>query len=185
MQANNFRNKTYFDYSKNKNISCSDCGESNPDQLALCEECGFYFCNKSFRKESHIVIHLLEEECTHITTNYIPKDKFKCEKCDNENIFDLKFLIKENELFFLCKNCSEKECDFQNVVEDGKFNIEIIKDSNVPKNPDNIAEEAPIENNPIIDNMNELEIHDFDIPQFNEYYLYKKIYVNQLIGLTR
>ena len=185
MQANNFRNKTYFDYSKNKNISCSDCGESNPDQLALCEECGFYFCNKSFRKESHIVIHLLEEECTHITTNYIPQDKFKCEKCDNENIFDLKFLIKENELFFLCKNCSEKECDYQNVVEDGKFNIEIIKDSDAPQNPDNIAKEAPIENNPIIDNMNELEIQHFDIPQFNEYYLDKKLYVNQLIGLTR
>ena len=79
--------------SKNKNISCSDCGESNPDHLALCEECGFYFCNTSFRKESHIVIHLKEEDCTHISTDSISQDQFKCEKCGNENIFELKFYI--------------------------------------------------------------------------------------------
>ena len=181
MQTNFFRNKPYFDYSKNKNISCSDCGESNPDHLVLCEECGFYFCNTSFRKESHIVIHLREEECTHISTNYIPQDKFKCEKCGNESVFDLKFSFKENEYSFLCKSCSEKESGYLNLVEDGKFNSEIIKDSMVPPTPDIIKEESHIENN-LFDTMNNL---DFGIPLTYAKYVDKNQYGNELIELTK
>ena len=183
MKAIIFSNKHNFDYSKNKNISCSDCGESNPDHLALCEECGFYFCNTSFRKESHIVIHLKEEDCTHISTDSISQDQFKCEKCGNENIFELKFLIKENEIFFLCKGCSEKETGYLSLVEDGKFNNEIIKGSMVPSTPDIIKEETHLENM-LIDTRNELERPNFALLRLYDIYGDKYPYTKKLIDLT-
>ena len=184
MQANIFSNKTYFDISKNKNISCSYCGESNPDHMALCEDCGDYLCNKTFRKDSHIVLHLKEEDHTHISTNYIPQEEFKCEKCGNENIFDLKFLIKENKISFLCKSCSEKESDYLNIVENGKINTEIIKDSMVPPTPDIIKEESHIENKIIIDAMNEPAIPNVDNSLPRTKYINKYKYGDELIELT-
>ena len=184
MQANIFSNKTYFDISKNKNISCSYCGESNPDHMALCEDCGDYLCNKTFRKDSHIVLHLKEEDHTHISTNYIPQEEFKCEKCGNENIFDLKFLIKENKISFLCKSCSEKESDYLNIVENGKINTEIIKDSMVPPTPDIIKEESHIENKIIIDAMNEPAIPNVDNSLPRTKYINKFKYGDELIELT-
>lgn len=134
MQDNKIKNNPFIDYLQNYNIKCCCfCKELDENSLALCNDCGFYFCNNTCKEESHLVSHL--KQCKHfqISTDLFPKYKLKCEVCDKNNIFDLKFLkINENEYSFLCKKCSEGKILYSNVIENNKVSTEILKDPMVP-----------------------------------------------------
>ena len=123
------RNNPYLDdIFDNSKKECFLCKESNPDCLAYCEDCKFYFCNNTYDGESHLVTHLKDCKHSHISTDNFSKSKMKCENCDNNNIFDLKFLRIENVFSFWCENCSRNNIVFIKVIENSKVNIDILKD---------------------------------------------------------
>lgn len=134
MLANNFRKSPFLDYlRKFTSKNCRICKESDEKSLAYCNDCRFYFCNNTYKGESHIVSHLKKCNHTQIATHLLPAYKLKCKECGNKNIFELRFL-KETENFFsiLCKKCSENQHLYKDIIQNNKVNTDILKDPMVP-----------------------------------------------------
>ena len=178
------RNNPYLDdIFDNSKKECFLCKESNPDCLAYCEDCKFYFCNNTYDGESHLVTHLKDCKHSHISTDNFSKSKMKCENCGNNNIFDLKFLRIENVFSFWCENCSRNNIVFIKVIENSKVNIEILKDPKIPPNADFPLDKEYIrERNLKIKKY--LKLKNLEIPPSTLNYANKKQYGNQLIALA-
>ncbi|KAK8810423.1 hypothetical protein WA158_006998 [Blastocystis sp. Blastoise] len=88
--------------------SCAYCGLSDVNCCIQCEDCGKWFCNrKDTSNGSHIFIHLFLSKHIHVFCH--PENRYssilslKCENCDNNNIFDLGYIINDfDKIFFIC-----------------------------------------------------------------------------------
>ena len=146
-----------------------------PQILAQCKECGYYFCNNIHRKTSHIILHL--KQCKHKKVSLPPfTNELACEKCRGKNIFELCF--KSNQI--LCEVCIEEndEEGFKKIVEEKKISNEILVCPDVPpvaNRCDSYSESFISRINNKILKMKELGIDDV----VNINYTNKKNYCNK------
>ena len=172
---------TFLDFLQNYNLKeCIYCQESNDNCLARCEDCGFYFCNNTFKGKSHIVSHLKQCKHSHISTQFLSKNKLKCENCDDYNIFHLNILFFENEYSFLCKQCSNNQIP---LIANNKVNTEILKDPMIPPKANRPDMEAfIIQINESIKNF--IKVKDKHISLSSISYSSEYNYANQMISLV-
>ena len=125
-----------------KIIKCLFCDKKNIKSLFLCKSCGFYFCNNTYRKTSHIVLHL--KQCKHDKISLFPfESEVKCYLCKEKNIFNLKFLYSKKKLTFLCENCVENKEGFRKILENKKINEQILIRQNKEEGEEEQEKELP------------------------------------------
>ena len=181
MLENKIKKNPYLGYLQNYIIkTCCFCEELDESSLAHCHDCGLYFCNNLCKEESHIVSHLKQCKHSHISTDLFSKDKLKCESCEKDNIFELKFLkISEKEYSFLCKECSKYQILYSNIIENNKINNEILRDPMIPP----VANFEALIYTMNIDIKKWVKLQESGIPPSSISYLNKKEYSQQLITL--
>ena len=106
--------------------NCSLCG--NKDGLIECGICGLKFCNNIHENKSDIMYHIQNSNHNSIkiiTNKDFPNkyEELKCCKCGEKNIFELFFLLSNenncidiNKTVF-CKKDIPKNCDVQPIVQ--------------------------------------------------------------------
>ena len=111
---------------------CLYCYQNNLKYLCLCKQCGYYFCNNTLKKNSHIIHHL--KQCHHDIISIEPfESDLQCNKCKNKNIFNLLFTKQNKKLYFLCENCCVVDIDnYKKVASNKKIDNEILLSPNVP-----------------------------------------------------
>lgn len=180
MLDNKIKNNPYIGYLQNYMKTCCFCEELDESSLAQCHDCGLYFCNNICKEESHIVSHLKQCKHSHISTDLFSKDKLKCESCEKDNIFELKFLkINENEYSFLCKECSKYQILYSNIIENNRVSNEILRDPMIPP----VANFEALIYKMNIDIKKLLKLQESGIPPSSINYSDKKKYSQQLITL--
>ena len=109
----------YRSYSDPK---CIYCFIGKEEILCKCKDCDFYFCNgiseESDNNTSHIIFHLTDTKHKSICLNPFIEE-LKCEKCKENNVFDL-FCNNNNIKLILCKKCLDNEEEFFPIVENNK-----------------------------------------------------------------
>jgi len=111
---------------------CLYCYQNNVNYLCLCKECGYYFCNNTFKKNTHIIHHL--KQCHHDIISIEPFESvLQCNECKEKNIFNLLFFKQNRKLNILCENCCDDENDnYKKIVSNKKINNEILLCPDVP-----------------------------------------------------
>ena len=96
----------YRQYSDTK---CIYCFIEKEEILCKCKDCDFYFCNgiNDNTEKSHIIFHLTDINHKSICLKPF-KEELKCEKCKENNVFDL-FYNNNNINIILCKKCLDDE----------------------------------------------------------------------------
>ena len=129
---------------------CLVCQQNDENYLALCKECGYYFCNNMHRKRSHLLRHLNHNKHK-IICLYPFTEELKCELCKENNIFSLKYSKHNQKVSILCNNCAGENNDYKRIVIDKKkIDSEILKNPEIPplaNREDNILENFIFESN--------------------------------------
>ena len=109
--------------------------ENEENNLCKCK-CGYYFCNKTLKKSTHIYRHL--KECKHSEISLTPfETPLHCMNCGKKNIFEL-FFEKNDKNQIFCENCKNEEEEYIQIVDNKMINPEILFADNI----------APLANRP-------------------------------------
>ena len=112
-------------------IRCLFCQEDNlTGHLALCKDCGYYFCNNLCKKKSHLLHHL--SQCKHKKIE-LHTGELKCEDCGENDVFKLKYLKKNEITSILCNDCSDGKKNYKSIIiEKKKIDPTILQIRDIP-----------------------------------------------------
>ena len=98
----------------------------------LCQNCGFFCCNKLIKNKSHILMHL--NQCKHKTISIAPfTNELKCDQCKDNDAYKLKFFKGNETISFLCDRCDDGKKHYQDLIIDNKkISEELLPISDIP-----------------------------------------------------